>query len=120
MNITAATTSARFAVVEYLEECAQERERVEIIACAFVEINEREREAERAARYAAIKAKRNAEGINSLTYEEFSFMYDYEEEQWRNSEEYAKTVAWLHTPEAKEDINYSDIYKDVYGFRPRW
>ena len=28
--------------------------------------------------------------------------------------------AWLDTPEAKNDINYSDIFKDVYGYRPRW
>ena len=26
--------------------------------------------------------------------------------------------AWLRTPEAKADINYSDIYKDVHGVRP--
>lgn len=28
-------------------------------------------------------------------------------------------IKWLHSPEAKNDINYSDIYKDVFGVRPR-
>lgn len=37
------------------------------------------------------------------------------DEEWRS-----ETIAWLATPEAKEDVNYSDIFKEVYGVRPRW
>ena len=28
--------------------------------------------------------------------------------------------AWLHDPANWDDPNFSDIYKDVYGFRPRY
>lgn len=35
--------------------------------------------------------------------------------QWES-----EMISWLATPEAKEDVNYSDIFKDVYGVRPRW
>lgn len=120
LNLTAATTSARSAVAEYMLECAQESERFDVIACAFVEIHERELESERAERYAEIKAKYQAElyGGDPITSEEFFFMYDYEEEQWCNSDAYAENVAWLHDPANYDDINYSDIFKDVYGYRP--
>lgn len=127
LNITAATTSARFAVVEFIEECAQEREGFEVVACAFVEIRERELEAERVARYEAIRAKYDAlkaEFGCNIPYELFSsdeywFMRDYEEEQWRNSDAYAESVAWLHDPANYDSEIYSDVFKDVYGFRPR-
>ena len=42
------------------------------------------------------------------------------EREVREAQELRKTIAWLHTPEARECPEYSDIYKDVYGFRPRW
>lgn len=29
-------------------------------------------------------------------------------------------IEWLATPEAQECPEYSDVYKDVYGVRPRW
>lgn len=38
----------------------------------------------------------------------------------REEEEHRKLIESLNTPQAKEDINYSDIFKDVYGFRPRY
>jgi hypothetical protein len=38
----------------------------------------------------------------------------------REEQELRKTIAWLATPEARECPEYSDIFKDVYGFRPRW
>lgn len=31
-----------------------------------------------------------------------------------------ETIAWLATPEAMECPDYSDIFKEVYGIRPRW
>ena len=31
-----------------------------------------------------------------------------------------KTSAWLADPANYADENYSDIYKDLYGVRPRW
>lgn len=34
--------------------------------------------------------------------------------------EHAKLVAWLADPANWHDECYSDIYKDVYGVRPRW
>lgn len=127
LNLTAATTSARSAVAEYMLECAQESERFDVIACAFVEIHERELEAERAERYAEIKAKydaaradRNVYEWDVLTSEEYWFMRDYEDEQWRNSDAYAKTLAWLDDPANWDDPEFSDIYKDVYGYRPRF
>lgn len=30
-----------------------------------------------------------------------------------------RLIAWLKTHDLSEE-NYSDIYKDIYGFRPRW
>lgn len=42
------------------------------------------------------------------------------EEQKARMEWEREMILWLATPEAKEDVNYSDIFKDVYGFRPRW
>lgn len=126
-----ASTSARFAVAEYLLECAQERDNFMVVPCAFIddyereleeerERIEREREAQRKERYAEIKAKYNANGFYALTREEFNFMYDYEDEQWRNSDSYARTLAWLEDPANWDDPCYSDIYKDVHGFRPRF
>lgn len=122
MNLTASTTSARFAVVEYLEECAQERDGFNVVACAFVEIVEHEAAAARAARYADIRAKYDAapHSCDTLTSEEYWFMRDYEEEQWRNSDDYARLLAWLEDPANWGDPEYSDIYKDVHGFRPRF
>lgn len=32
----------------------------------------------------------------------------------------AALVEWLSDPENEDDEEYSDIYKDVYGFRPRY
>lgn len=32
----------------------------------------------------------------------------------------SETVAWLADPANWDDPNFSDIYKDVYGFRPRY
>ena len=34
--------------------------------------------------------------------------------------ERAKLAAWLRDPANFADPLYSDIYKDVYGVRPRW
>ena len=34
--------------------------------------------------------------------------------------EHARLVAWLADPANWHDECYSDIYKDVYGVRPRW
>lgn len=39
--------------------------------------------------------------------------------QWETVER-PRLEKWLATDEAKLDINYSDIYKDVYGHRPRY
>lgn len=43
-----------------------------------------------------------------------------EEERWER-----ETREWLRNhsgnpADPNYDINYSDIYKDLYGFRPRW
>ena len=38
-------------------------------------------------------------------------------EEARREEE---TRAWLANPANWDDPNFSDIYKDVYGFRPRY
>ena len=32
----------------------------------------------------------------------------------------AALADWLANPENFDDENYSDIFKDLYGFRPRW
>lgn len=121
MHITA-TTTARFAVAEYMEEIAQEMEGYEIVACAFIEIHERELAEQRAERYAEIKARYDAAPYkwDVLTSEEYWFMRSYEEEQWRNSDEYAQTLAWLDNPANWDDPYFSDIYKDVHGVRPRF
>ena len=37
---------------------------------------------------------------------------------WEETEAYWKALEWLSDPANKSDINYSDIYKDVYGVRP--
>lgn len=29
-------------------------------------------------------------------------------------------IAWLSDPANRDDEEYSDVFKDVYGFRPRW
>ena len=34
--------------------------------------------------------------------------------------ERAKLAAWLADPANRYSEEYSDIYKDVYGVRPRW
>ena len=35
-------------------------------------------------------------------------------------EEEMKLLRWLADPVNRADPLYSDIYKDVHGFRPRW
>lgn len=35
-------------------------------------------------------------------------------------EEERKILRWLADPANRVDPLYSDIYKDVHGFRPRW
>lgn len=35
-------------------------------------------------------------------------------------EEERKILRWLADPANRADPLYSDIYKDVHGFRPRW
>ena len=53
---------------------------------------------------------------------------DYLAEDYRYEQEFAKrnpnwrekTEAWLADPANYDDENYSDIYKDLYGVRPRW
>lgn len=37
-----------------------------------------------------------------------------------NYEVEMKLRRWLADPANRHDECYSDIYKDVYGFRPRW
>lgn len=44
---------------------------------------------------------------------------DYQWEQ-EHSDWEEKAIAWLDDPANWDDENYSDIYKDVYGVRPRW
>lgn len=47
---------------------------------------------------------------------------DWGERQRRRLEEEAwerETFAWLNDPRNRNDVNYSDIYKDLYGVRPR-
>ena len=44
-----------------------------------------------------------------------AYMREVREAEWLR-----ETIAWLYTPEARECPDYSDIYKDVYGIRPRW
>ena len=107
---TFVSTSARFAVAEYEFELEFEN----------VPCTEREYEEWREKRYLEIKERYTSPHWPCITSEEFFFMYDYEEEQWRNSEAYAEAVEWLANPANRSDINYSDIYKDVYGHRPRW
>ena len=87
--------SARFAVAEYLEE-------FDIEEMCYREIKSR---------------YDNGEHISS---KEFFSMVEYEEEQWRNSSTYKEAVEWLANSANWEHENYSDIYKDVYGIRPRW
>lgn len=36
------------------------------------------------------------------------------------AENEARVLAWLADPANRHDECYSDIYKDVYGVRPRW
>lgn len=38
----------------------------------------------------------------------------------REAEVLAELKAWLADPANRYSEEYSDIYKDVYGFRPRW
>ena len=38
-----------------------------------------------------------------------------EEKKWAE-----ETFDWLHDPKNFDSENYSDIYKDFYGVRPRW
>ena len=38
----------------------------------------------------------------------------------RETEMEAELLAWLADPANRQDPIYSDIYKDVHGFRPRW
>lgn len=99
------STSARLVVAEYMEELACEHINLDIKVVPEW-------------KYETIKARYLAG--EELTSEEFFFMYDYEEEQWRNSEAYAEAVEWLADPANRNDESYSDIYKDVYGHRPRW
>jgi hypothetical protein len=40
--------------------------------------------------------------------------------QRAEEEEEAKRLAFLRDPANYDDPIYSDIYKDVYGVRPRW
>lgn len=42
------------------------------------------------------------------------------EAAWRESDECAKLKAWLADPVNRDSECYSDIHKDVYGYRPRW
>ena len=41
-------------------------------------------------------------------------------EERRIAEAEAYVLRWLADPENRNDPFYSDIYKDVHGFRPRW
>ena len=36
------------------------------------------------------------------------------------AENEARILAWLANPANRYSEEYSDIYKDVYGVRPRW
>ena len=36
------------------------------------------------------------------------------------AENEARVLAWLADPANRYSEEYSDIYKDVYGVRPRW
>ena len=38
----------------------------------------------------------------------------------KEAAEHARLAAWLADPANWNDECYSDIYKDVYGVRPRW
>lgn len=38
----------------------------------------------------------------------------------REAEVLAELKAWLADPANRYSEEYSDIYKDVHGFRPRW
>ena len=38
----------------------------------------------------------------------------------REAEVLAELTAWLADPANRHDECYSDIFKDVYGVRPRW
>ena len=38
----------------------------------------------------------------------------------REAEVLAELTAWLADPANRYSEEYSDIFKDVYGFRPRW
>lgn len=42
------------------------------------------------------------------------------EQEFEKSESYAKSVEWLADPANRNNECYSDIYKDIYGHRPRW
>lgn len=48
-------------------------------------------------------------------YWDYENAYDPEYEAWE-----AETIAWLRDPKNFDDINYSDIFKELYGVRPRW
>lgn len=110
-NVFAFSTSARFAVIEFIDELSNER----VTSTQRIPENRRER-------YQLIKAKYDADPMNAfynLTSDEFWFMESYEDEQWRNSEDYQELLEWLADPANRSSENYSDIFKDVYGVRPR-
>lgn len=37
---------------------------------------------------------------------------------WEDTAEYAALLAWVSDPVNRNDPEYSDIYKDVFGVRP--
>lgn len=43
-----------------------------------------------------------------------------EEERMMEEELLAVNLEWLADPANRDSEIYSDIYKDVYGIRPRW
>lgn len=94
------SVSARAAVAEQERECA---------TCPFVALAELLRDECRAYWF-----------IEDALWEQ----KEREWQEWEESEEgqawRERTIAWLDDPANYGHENYSDIFKDVYGYRPRW
>ena len=129
MFVFASSASARFSVEEYMDEVRgesaavsreMESQLVDAIArLALMDLREA-REAVRAAHSVLDKFCYEHEMGEKwrLAYEYLDYAEERYDELYRETPEYKETLAWLANPANLSDINYSDIYKDIYGVRP--